>query len=81
MMPNLFTSLMLGVSGAWLSVVMAEMISGKVGIGYYTWKNYTLLNYERVFIGIFFMGLFGALFSLIISLISKRALFWARNGD
>ena len=80
-LPNIFTSLMLGISGAWLSVIMAEMISGKSGLGYYTWKNYTLLNYEKVFLGIFFMGLLGAIFSLIISIISKKTLFWVRNGE
>lgn len=80
-LPNIFTSLMLGISGAWLSVIMAEMISGKEGLGYYTWKNYTLLSYEKVFLGIFFMGLLGAVFSLIISLISKKMIFWVRNGE
>lgn len=80
-LPNIFTSLMLGISGAWLSVIMAEMISGKAGIGYYTWKNYTLLCYEKVFLGIFLMGFLGAAFSLIILLISKKTLFWVRNGD
>lgn len=80
-LPNIFTALMLGVSGAWLSVIMAEMISGKVGLGYYTWKNYTLLCYEKVFIGIVFMGILGAFFSFIISLVSKKTLFWVRNGE
>lgn len=80
-LPNIFTSLMLGISGAWLSVIMAEMISGKIGLGYYTWKNYTLLSYEKVFLGIFFMGVLGAFFSTIISLISKKTLFWARNSE
>ena len=37
---------------------MAEMISGKVGLGYYTWKSYTLLAYEKVLLGIILMGLF-----------------------
>lgn len=80
-LPNIFTALMLGISGAWLSVIMAEMISGKVGLGYYTWKNYTLLCYEKVFIGIVFMGILGAFFSFIISLVSKKTLFWVRNGE
>ena len=80
-LPNIFTSLMLGISGAWLSVIMAEMISGKEGLGYYTWKNYTLLSYEKVVLGITFMGLLGAFFSLIISLISKKTLFWVKNGE
>lgn len=80
-LPDVYTSSMLGISGAWLSVIMAEMVSGKVGLGYYTWKNYTLLHYEKVFLGIFFMGLLGALFSSIISLISKKTLFWIKNGE
>ena len=80
-LPDIYTSSMLGISGAWLSVIMAEMVSGKVGLGYYTWKNYTLLHYEKVFLGIFFMGLLGALFSSIISLISKKTLFWIKNGE
>lgn len=80
-LPSIFTSLMLGISGAWLSVIMAEMISGKIGIGYYTWKNYTLLCYEKVFVGITLMGILGALFSAIISLISKKMIFWVKNGD
>ena len=72
---------MLGISGGWLSVVMAEMISGKVGIGYYTWKNYTLLAYEKVFLGIFFMGLLGGAFSSLLSFLSKKILFWVKEGE
>lgn len=80
-MPGVFTSLMLGISGSWASVIMAEMISGKEGLGYYTWKAYTLLNYEQVFIGILFMGMLGALVSFIISKISNKVLFWVRSAD
>ena len=78
--PGIFTSLMLGISGSWASVIMAEMISGKEGLGYYTWKAYTLLNYEEVFIGILFMGLLGALISFIIEKVSKKVLFWVRSA-
>ena len=60
---------------------MAEMISGKMGLGYYTWKSYTLLCYEKLLIGIVFMGLFGSLFSVIISCIAKKCLFWIKEGD
>lgn len=80
-LPNIFTASMLGISGAWLSVIMAEMISGKMGLGYYTWKSYTLLCYEKLLIGIVFMGLFGSLFSVIISFIAKKCLFWIKEGD
>lgn len=77
---DIFTSMMLGISGAWLSVIMAEMISGKTGLGYYTWKSYTLLNYEQVFLGILFMGILGAFFSLFFSILSKKVVFWKKKG-
>lgn len=80
-LPDVFTAMMLGISGGWLSVIMAEMISGKVGLGYYTWKSYTLLAYEKVLLGIILMGLLGASFSLIISFISKKIVFWNRSSD
>lgn len=80
-LPNIFTAMMLGISGAWLSVIMAEMISGKIGIGYYTWKSYTLLSYEKVLLGIIIMGLLGAMFSMIINFLSKKIVFWARRVD
>lgn len=78
-MPQIFTAMMLSISGAWMSVIMAEMISGKAGIGYYTWKNYTLLNYELVGLGVVMMGLLGSIFSLIVALISKKIIFWTRR--
>lgn len=80
-LPDVFTAMMLGISGGWLSVIMAEMISGKVGLGYYTWKSYTLLAYEKVLLGIILMGLLGASFSLILSFISKKLVFWMKSGE
>lgn len=80
-LPNIFTSMMLGISGAWLSVIMAEMISGKIGLGYYTWKGYTLLCYEKLFVGIICMGILGLSFSIIISKISSKVLFWVKEED
>ena len=80
-LPHMCTAGMLGVAGGWLSVIMAEMISGKSGIGYYTWKNYTLLNYELVVLGVVIMGILGSLFSLLFSLLSKKVGFWMRRKD
>ena len=75
-LPGVFTAMMLGISGAWLSVIMAEMISGKIGLGYYTWKSYTLLSYEKVILGIILMGLLGSMFSFLLDKLSKKVVFW-----
>ncbi len=77
---HVFTGLMSGMSGAWLSLIMAEMMNGKSGIGYYTWKNYTLLNYDKVIFGVIIMGCLGAMSSLFISTIAHKQLHWMRRG-
>ncbi|MEK4236845.1 ABC transporter permease [Paenibacillus sp. FSL H7-0714] len=58
--PNIFTGLLLGMSGSWLGVVVAEMISGQSGIGYLTWVNYTLVNMSGVVMCMFIIGGLGA---------------------
>lgn len=77
--PFFFNGLMLGISGAWLSLIMAEIINGKSGIGYFTWKNYTLLCYEKVLLGIISMGILGSLSSYIISKIGRKYLHWVKR--
>lgn len=75
-LPCVFTGLHLGLGGAWLAVIMAEMISGKDGIGYLVWKSYTLLNYTGVISGMIVIGGLGALSSLILNSIHRKVVFW-----
>lgn len=64
--PNIVTGLLLGMSGSWLGVVVAEMISGQSGIGYLTWTDYTLTNIPGVIVCMFIIGILGALSSWFI---------------
>lgn len=64
--PGIVTGLMLGMSGSWLGVVVAEMISGQSGIGYLTWTNYTLTNIPGVIVCMCMIGVLGALSSWFI---------------
>lgn len=77
--PNIFTGLILGMSGAWLGVVMAEMISGQSGIGYMIWSSYTLVNTSEVIIGMFTVGGLGALSSLGLKALSVKLTGWMPN--
>lgn len=78
-LPNIFTGLSLGISGAWLGLVMAEMISGHNGIGYMIWVSYTLIDFSGVIFGTIVIGSLGALSSLLLKLLSKRLLRWKKN--
>lgn len=64
--PNIFTGLSVGIGTSWMSVIAAEMISGKYGIGYFTWMSYNLMNYADTIVGMITIGLVGILcFTLI----------------
>ena len=72
---SLFSSLHLGINGSWLAVIMAEMINWKDGIGYITWKCYTLIDYEGVISGMLVIGFLGSLSYIFLKSISKSFIF------
>ncbi|WP_157102782.1 ABC transporter permease, partial [Nocardia vermiculata] len=44
-LPGVFSGLSVGIGVAWICVVSAEMISGRLGVGYRTWQAYTIVDY------------------------------------
>jgi len=58
-LPGLFGGLSVGMGVAWICVISAEMISGRLGVGYRTWQAYTVLDYPGVFVGIITIGVLG----------------------
>ena len=57
-------------------VVVAEMIASKGGLGYWVWYNHTVMDYPSVILGMGFIGLSGALYSVIIGLIGDHFMKW-----
>jgi NitT/TauT family transport system permease protein len=72
-LPGLFGGLSVGMGVAWICVVSAEMISGRLGVGYRTWQAYTVLNYPDVFVGIITIGVLGFATAAAVELIGRRA--------
>jgi NitT/TauT family transport system permease protein len=80
-LPGLFGGLSVGMGVAWICVVSAEMISGRLGVGYRTWQGYTVLNYPDVFVGIITIGALGFVTAAAIELIGRRATRWLPRGE
>jgi NitT/TauT family transport system permease protein len=76
-MPSVFTGFTLGIAISAVSVVAAEMIAGKYGIGYLAWESYSLLRFPEIIIAMLTIGLIGWLYSAIVRLVGKRILKWA----
>lgn len=80
-LPGLFGGLSVGMGVAWICVISAEMISGRLGVGYRTWQAYTVLNYSDVFVGIITIGVLGFATAAAVESIGRRATRWLPRGE
>lgn len=80
-LPGVFGGLSVGIGVAWICVISAEMISGRLGVGYRTWQAYTVLNYPEVFVGIITIGVLGFLTSAAVEIVGRRVTRWLPRGE
>jgi NitT/TauT family transport system permease protein len=65
-MPFIFTGLQISMGVAWFSLVAAEMVSGRYGLGYLIMNSYTDVQYPTIVIGMITLGLVGYATSAIV---------------
>ncbi|OMC07112.1 ABC transporter permease [Mycobacterium sp. SP-6446] len=75
-LPGVFGGLSVGMGVAWICVISAEMISGRLGVGYRTWQEYTVLAYPQVFVGIITIGVLGFSTAAAVELVGRRVTRW-----
>jgi sulfonate transport system permease protein len=80
-LPGVFGGLSVGIGVAWICVISAEMISGRLGVGYRTWQAYTVLAYPEVFVGIITIGVLGFATSAAVELVGRRVTRWLPRGE
>lgn len=79
-LPGIFVGLSVGMGTSWMSVIAAEMISGKFGIGYYTWMSYNLMRYEDTIIGMFTIGAVGLLSFALLGAVQGAVLRYQKRN-
>jgi len=80
-LPGVFGGLSVGMGVAWICVISAEMISGRLGVGYRTWQAYTVLAYPHVFVGIITIGVLGFATSAAVELVGRRVTRWLPRSE
>ena len=80
-LPGIFGGLSVGLGVAWICLISAEMISGRLGVGYRTWQAYTIVDYPGVFVGIITIGALGFGTSAAIELLGRRVTRWLPRGE
>ncbi|WP_067844081.1 ABC transporter permease [Nocardia lijiangensis] len=75
-LPGVFSGLSVGMGVAWICLISAEMISGRLGVGYRTWQAYTIVDYPAVFVGMITIGVLGFATSGLVELAGRRITRW-----
>ncbi|MBE0527271.1 ABC transporter permease [Candidatus Thorarchaeota archaeon] len=77
--PEIFAGLRIGFGIGWMCLVAAEMLRGRVGLGFLIWTYWALGRTAEVITGMLFIGLIGFLITLAFLLIEKYLLRWRQS--
>lgn len=75
-MPAVWDHLRISAGWAWSYLVLAELVAGNQGVGYFVVQSQRYLQTDKVFAGILFIGILGVLTDLIFRLSAKRLFRW-----
>ena len=75
-MPMVFTGVRTALGGAWSTLVAAEMLAAKAGLGYMLQVGRNVARADVVVVGMVTISVLGALMALVLGIIEKRVLKW-----
>lgn len=75
-MPAIWDHLRISAGWAWSYLVLAELVAGNKGVGYFVVQSQRYLETDKVFAGILFIGILGVLTDLLFRLSAKRLFRW-----
>jgi NitT/TauT family transport system permease protein len=75
-MPGIWDDLRISAGWAWSYLVLAELVAGNKGIGYFIVQSQRYLETDRVFAAILFVGLLGALTDFAFRFSKTRLFRW-----
>ncbi len=71
-LPNLFTSLRIGVATSFSVLFLAENYATQYGLGYFIMDSWIMAKYTRMFAGIVVISFLGSFLFLLINILEKR---------
>ena len=75
-MPAIWDHLRVSAGWAWSYLVLAELVAGNKGVGYFVVQSQRYLQTDKVFAGILFIGILGVLTDLVFRLSAKKLFQW-----
>ncbi len=78
-LPTIFVGIRFGAGISWAMLVMAEMISGRKGLGYVLTRGQELLMTDQVFVVIFIIGAIGFLIDVGLRQVEGHLVSWKKS--
>lgn len=75
-MPAIWDDMRISAGWAWSYLVLAELVAGNKGVGYFVIQAQRYLETDRVFAGILFIGLLGLLTDLFFRVMATNLFRW-----
>jgi ABC-type nitrate/sulfonate/bicarbonate transport system permease component len=77
--PSIYTGLRIAISNGWMALVGAELVVGKVGLGFMIAQGQENASVATIFVGVITIGCLGVLIDTIIQRSEHRILPWRKN--
>ena len=71
-----FTGVRLSLNASWTTLVAAEMLASTQGLGYMIQMGRTIIRPDIIIVGMFTIGMTGALLNIVLSLFEKKVAPW-----
>jgi NitT/TauT family transport system permease protein len=75
-MPIIWDDMRISAGWSWSYLVLSELIAGNNGLGYFIIQSQRYLQTDRVFAGILFVGIVGALTDLFFHIMASKLFQW-----
>jgi ABC-type nitrate/sulfonate/bicarbonate transport system permease component len=76
-LPNIFIGIRTSLGLGWFIIVASEMVSASTGLGFLITEARTAMVTERLYVGMFAIGLIGFLQDRLLLLLEERLMPWA----
>lgn len=79
-LPSIVVGMTVGIGICWNTVVAAEMIASRSGLGFLTWRSYVTYTYPMIVVGMISIGIAGYISSGIIRILGDRLMPWLKTN-
>lgn len=80
-LPEVFTSLRIGIGNAILLLIGVEFVQGQEGLGFLIWNSWQIFLADRMYVGIVTVAVLGVLMQSSVAWLGRRLAPWTRGRD